>query len=62
MKANEIKVPLSNTYIPSNKNKKRRENCINCMEESVTNESNQTNKIYIINDDDSEAGRNGVDA
>ena len=32
------------------------------MEESVTNESNQTNKIYIINDDDSEAGRNGVDA
>ena len=61
MKANEIKVPLSNTYIPGNDKDITRENYLKCLEQSVTNENNQISNIYTINDDDMETLRNGVD-
>ena len=62
VKANEIKVPLSNTYIPGVNKETTRENYLTYVERSATNESNQISNIYIINDDDLETLRNGVDA
>ena len=58
LKANEIKVPLLDTHLPGINPNDTRENYINCVAQSVTNESNQTSIIYIIDDDSLEKLRN----